>query len=124
MDTKHAPGHGHGHQHAHAAGGAIDPVCGMQVDPKSAAGAHEHHGVRYHFCSKHCLAQFQADPAKYLAKSSEPAPAPAAARKGAQYTCPMHPEIVRDGPGPAPSAGWRWCRSRAPATRTIPSSAI
>ena len=87
---------------AHAAR-AIDPVCGMQVDPQSAAGSNLHGGVTYYFCSKHCLAAFQADPAKYLAKS-----APAAAHdapKGAQYTCPMHPEIVQAGPGSCPKCG-------------------
>jgi Cu+-exporting ATPase len=82
---------------------AIDPVCSMTVDPKSAAGSHEHGGVTHYFCSKHCLAAFKADPKKYLAKS-ETAAIPAAA-KGAQYTCPMHPEIVRDGPGSCPKCG-------------------
>jgi len=80
-----------------------DPVCGMQVDPKSAAGMHEHHGVKYYFCSKHCLAAFKADPGKYLAKS---APSPTRpAPKGAQSTCPMHPEIVEGGPGSCPKCG-------------------
>jgi Cu+-exporting ATPase len=82
-----------------------DPVCGMKVDPGSAAGTHEHKGVKYFFCSTHCLAQFKADPEKYLAKRVA-APAPArAAPKGAQYTCPMHPEIVQDGPGSCPKCG-------------------
>ncbi|MBI2508842.1 MAG: YHS domain-containing protein, partial [Betaproteobacteria bacterium] len=86
-----------------AAEKAADPVCGMKVDPKSAAGSHDHAGTTYYFCSKHCLAAFKADPAKYLAKS-----APAAvhdAPTGAQYTCPMHPEIVQVGPGPCPKCG-------------------
>ena len=96
--------HEHDHHHDHAgAVKATDPVCGMKVDPKSAAGSHQHGGVTYYFCSKHCLAQFQADPAKYLTKS--PAPTPVAAPKGAQYTCPMHPEIVQDGPGSCPKCG-------------------
>ena len=86
-----------------AAATMTDPVCGMKVDPRSAAGMHEHDGVKYYFCSKHCLAVFKADPAKYLAKS---APAiPPAAPKGAQYTCPMHPEILQDGPGSCPKCG-------------------
>ena len=95
--------HEHGHHHDRAgAVKAIDPVCGMKVDPQSAAGSHEHAGVRHYFCSKHCLAAFKADPAKYLRSSPAPAPAPA---KGAQYTCPMHPEVVRDGPGSCPKCG-------------------
>ena len=64
METKHGAAHAHhGHLHAQHAGSATDPVCGMQVDPQSAAGSHEHAGVKYYFCSRHCLAQFQADPA-------------------------------------------------------------
>jgi P-type Cu+ transporter len=82
---------------------ATDPVCGMKVDPQSAAGSWDHAGTKYYFCSKHCLEQFKADPAKYLNKSA--APAPTAAPKGAQYTCPMHPEIVRDAPGSCPLCG-------------------
>ena len=80
-----------------------DPVCGMKVEPQSAAGMHEHRGVKYYFCSKHCLAQFKADPAKYLAKAG-PAAAPAVP-KGGQYTCPMHPEILQVGPGSCPKCG-------------------
>ena len=104
METKHGAAHAHnGHLHAQHARSATDPVCGMQVDPQSAAGSHEHAGVKYYFCNRHCLAQFQADPAKYLTKS--PAPALVAAPKGAQYTCPMHPEILQDGPGSCPKCG-------------------
>jgi Cu+-exporting ATPase len=84
-----------------AAVAMTDPVCGMKVEPGSAAGTHEHNGISYFFCSKHCLAQFKADPEKYLTKT---APAQAAP-KGAQYTCPMHPEIVQDGPGSCPKCG-------------------
>jgi len=86
-----------------AAAPVTDPVCGMKVEPRSAAGMHEHRGVKYYFCSKHCLAQFKADPAKYLAKAG-PAAAPAVP-KGGQYTCPMHPEIMQVGPGSCPKCG-------------------
>ena len=75
----------------------------MRVDPQSAAGTFEHGGVNYYFCSKHCLSAFKADPGKYLAKAA-PAAAPAAPKSG-QYTCPMHPEIVQDGPGSCPKCG-------------------
>ena len=117
MDPKHSPNHqhhGHRAQPAHACCGhgnpgassiaapAIDPVCGMTVDPQSAAGSHEHRGKTYYFCSKHCLHAFQADPGKYLAKA---APAAESAPAGAQYTCPMHPEILQDGPGSCPKCG-------------------
>jgi Cu+-exporting ATPase len=75
----------------------------MRVDPRTAAGSHRHEGIEYHFCSPHCLARFKADPDQYL--QPRPAAAPAPAPAGTQYTCPMHPEIVRDGPGDCPLCG-------------------
>jgi Cu+-exporting ATPase len=79
---------------------AIDPVCGMTVDPATAAGHLDYQGKTYHFCSKHCLQAFGADPAKFLAGKTKPETPP-----GAQYTCPMHPEIVQLGPGSCPKCG-------------------
>ena len=78
---------------------AIDPVCGMTVDPAKAAGSADYRGKKYFFCSKHCVSRFRADPEKYAA---EPNPEPAHA---AEYTCPMHPEIVRSAPGSCPKCG-------------------
>jgi Cu+-exporting ATPase len=75
----------------------------MTVDPASAAHVFEHEGVKYYFCCSGCRTKFQADPSKYLAKAG-PAAAKAAP-KGAQYTCPMHPEVVQDGPGSCPKCG-------------------
>src|SRR5688572_28856331 len=80
---------------------AIDPVCGMTVDPASAAGHVDYQGKTYHFCSQHCVHAFKADPQKFLGKK----PAPATVKEGAQYTCPMHPEIVQVGPGSCPKCG-------------------
>jgi Cu+-exporting ATPase len=51
---------------------ALDPVCGMTVDPARAAGHVDHDGTTYHFCSKGCVAKFTADPKKYLAGVREP----------------------------------------------------
>jgi Cu+-exporting ATPase len=82
----------------------IDPVCGMTVEPATAAGSHTHAGQTYYFCSKHCLARFAADPARFLAPQPPVAPPPAPA-PGGQWTCPMHPEIVRDAPGSCPICG-------------------
>ena len=45
---------------------AIDPVCGMEVDPKSAAATYEYEGVMYYFCAPGCKAAFEKDPEKYL----------------------------------------------------------
>jgi len=80
---------------------ALDPVCGMTVDPATAAGKAEHDGKTYYFCSQHCVHAFKKDPRKFV-KGEKPLQH---AVKGAQYTCPMHPEIVRDGPGDCPLCG-------------------
>ena len=80
----------------------IDPVCGMKVEPATAAGKVEHAGRTYYFCSQHCAHAFKADPARYLSgahKKEMPAPV------GTKYTCPMHPEIVQIGPGSCPKCG-------------------
>jgi Cu+-exporting ATPase len=87
---------------------AIDPVCGMTVDPAHAAGSWEYGGKTWHFCSQHCLEKFRAEPGKYAGESAGKVQAPAsvAARgAGVTYTCPMHPEVVRDGPGACPICG-------------------
>jgi len=78
-----------------------DPVCGMQVEPGKEAGSFLYEGKTYLFCSKHCLHTFQADPGKYVGKTKAATPALA----GARYTCPMHPEILRDAPGDCPLCG-------------------
>jgi len=91
----------------------IDPVCGMTVEPATAAGRHAHAGRTYYFCSRHCADRFAADPERFLAPAAPaaaPAPAPAAAPHAVppgagSWTCPMHPEIVRDGPGACPICG-------------------
>jgi Cu+-exporting ATPase len=78
-----------------------DPVCGMTVDPASAAGHIDYQGRTYYFCSQHCVHAFMADPEKFLAGTKAAMPAAA----DAQYTCPMHPEIVQVGPGSCPKCG-------------------
>ncbi len=45
---------------------AIDPVCGMEVDEKTAAGKSEYKGKTYYFCAPGCKASFDKDPEKYL----------------------------------------------------------
>ncbi|MCB1553861.1 MAG: heavy metal translocating P-type ATPase [Xanthomonadales bacterium] len=100
--------HGHTHGHAPAPVSAssseplIDPVCGMTVAPDSPHQA-LHDGQDFRFCSAGCRSKFIADPARYLtpAAAADTAAAPA----GTQYTCPMHPEIVRDAPGTCPLCG-------------------
>lgn len=84
---------------------AIDPVCGMQVDPTTAKHQHRHAQQDYYFCSQHCYDKFRAAPDSFLtAATNLPTPFGAAA-SATQYTCPMHPEIVRDQPGSCPKCG-------------------
>lgn len=92
------------HKHNHAGSTpAIDPVCGMEVNPASASGSHKYAGETYYFCSQNCLTQFRTDPPKYLNKSSQVETPPPSG--SAQYTCPMHPEILRDASGNCPICG-------------------
>jgi len=82
-----------------------DPVCGMTVDPTKAAGKSEYQGKTYYFCSKGCLAKFEADPEKYLHPQATPEPMPASHEESVEYTCPMHPEVRQIGPGSCPKCG-------------------
>src|SRR5262249_7195693 len=60
--------------HAHAAAGtAIDPVCGMTVDPAQSPHAYGYRQTTYHFCSAGCRCKFAADPQKYLRPAAKPA---------------------------------------------------
>lgn len=47
-----------------------DVVCGMQVDPATAAGVSEYEGKRYFFCGAGCKQRFEAEPAKYAPSQS------------------------------------------------------
>ena len=105
---------------------ALDPVCGMTVDPARAAGHVEHDGTTYYFCSKGCVAKFTADPKKYLSGVREPmtaSPRPRSCRSAAckkrplnpqssipnpqsqEWICPMDPEVLSDRPGACPVCG-------------------
>jgi Cu+-exporting ATPase len=85
------------------AGSERDPVCGMTVDAASAKHRAEHAGHAYYFCSSRCREKFEAEPARYLERVA-PEPADATAG-GGLWTCPMHPEIQRPGPGSCPICG-------------------
>jgi Cu+-exporting ATPase len=65
-----------------------DPICGMEIDPNDAAEVIDGH----YFCSTSCARKF---------REAKPTPVP----QGTQWTCPMHPEIVRDAPGNCPICG-------------------
>ncbi len=85
----------------------IDPVCGMQVDPSTAAAHVTLEDREFFFCSPSCRDRFVADPAKYSRPSDSGPGLPPATRMpaGTEYTCPMHPEIVRSAPGTCPICG-------------------
>src|SRR5207248_7597890 len=80
---------------------AIDPVCGMTVDPHTTSLKAEHVGHTYYFCSPGCRSKFVADPSKYLGPAAPAEPVP----EGTIYTCPMHPEIRQMGPDACPICG-------------------
>jgi Cu+-exporting ATPase len=82
---------------------AVDPVCGMKVDPATTAHHTTHEGRNFYFCSARCREKFIADAAKYVQPKEEPEPP--AAPAGTIYTCPMHPEIRQDHPGNCPKCG-------------------
>ncbi len=113
---------------------AIDPVCGMTVDPQTAAGSFEYQGKSYYFCSRHCLNKFREHPESFLNKSASPtgvqpvgiqrtklSPAEhpvniarpvglpfsrsAPGSHKTPYTCPMHPEVRMDKPSSCPKCG-------------------
>ena len=110
---------------------ATDPVCGMQVDERAAAGSSIFEGSNSYFCSVGCKKKFDASPSAYVgarppAGNTAPAehtpqrdppvrdssgtvrdmPVTAAAvAPGTIYTCPMHPEIRQVGPGKCPKCG-------------------
>jgi Cu+-exporting ATPase len=95
---------------------SVDPVCGMTVDPARSAGSVTYEGTTYHFCCRRCLEKFQADPTRFLQPNANhppgcstatagPAATPSVAPAGTRYTCPMDPDVVRDGPGACPKCG-------------------
>jgi YHS domain-containing protein len=47
-----------------------DPVCGMMIDPKTAASKVEYQGLTYYFCSIHCKRKFELEPDKYIVRGS------------------------------------------------------
>ena len=98
--------HDHHHTTPDIAAGtetAKDPVCGMTVAVKTDGRHAAFQGETFHFCSEKCQTKFKADPWFYASgrASGQKKAAPA----DAQYTCPMHPEIVRDAPGACPICG-------------------
>ena len=82
---------------------ALDPVCGMTVSLNKGKPSFEHLGEVYHFCGIGCCEKFSADPEFYITGSHKRRAKQAP--KDAQYTCPMHPEIIEDHPADCPLCG-------------------
>ncbi|MGB9711451.1 MAG: YHS domain-containing protein, partial [Thermodesulfovibrio sp.] len=111
----------------------IDPVCKMLIEDKDAAETSIYKGITYYFCSKHCKEKFDKNPEIYLTEepstsltkeitlkssihredhkhcpkcghASKPI-TPAGSQAKVEWTCPMHPEIIRDAPGICPICG-------------------
>jgi P-type Cu+ transporter len=86
--------HAHAHSHAHT---EVDPICGMTVDPAHAAGWSRRDGRTFYFCSLSCKQKFNG--------GQPAAPKPAPQTGAGKWTCPMHPEVVQDGPESCPLCG-------------------
>jgi len=90
-----------------------DPVCKMTVAAATAKANYELDGVTYFFCCESCANKFKTNPDAYL-KPDEPVlvsitpitrtPAPVKI-SASGYTCPMHPEIITEGPDDCPLCG-------------------
>lgn len=89
--------------------GTQDPVCGMEVPPET-VHRHVHDGNTYVFCSAHCRTLFRNDPERFIPaapadQDMEPTDHVGRAGETPTYTCPMHPEVLRNAPGPCPLCG-------------------
>ena len=104
-------GHAHHSPHHHSNGPdfppdvetATDPVCGMTVQVTTDTRTEEYDGQSFHFCSDGCRESFREDPYFYASGNAKKAKTNVAA--GTQWTCPMHPEIIREEAGSCPICG-------------------
>jgi Cu+-exporting ATPase len=85
---------------------AIDPVCGMKIAIERAKWTSEYGGESIYFCCQSCLKKFETDPEAWFGTKEIASPEVVATPSGGvEYTCPMHPEVVRDEPGSCPICG-------------------
>ena len=84
---------------------AKDPVCGMSVERAAARHLVRREGVSFYFCSERCRTRFEAAPDTFAGERSQYHSARENLPEGASYTCPMHPEVIRDGPEDCPTCG-------------------
>ena len=101
-----ADDHPHEHVHAQMPQGAntdTDPVCGMTVEMNESTRHAQYDGKLFHFCSENCETKFEADPYYYASGNAQNTQM--VDQAGTQWTCPMHPEILKDAPGSCPICG-------------------
>ena len=89
-----------------------DPVCEMTVTSSSAKGKMDYKGKTYYFCSTKCMNKFESNPEDYLSPKKEKKTEENASimsspnlSNAIEYTCPMHPEVRKIGPGNCPLCG-------------------
>jgi Cu+-exporting ATPase len=82
----------------------MDPVCKMSIEEEKAAATSSYKGKTYYFCSKPCKEDFDKDPESYLGDKPSAGITRVKEEKVA-YTCPMHPEVRKTGPGACPKCG-------------------
>ena len=83
----------------------IDPVCNMTIEDKDAAAISTYKGRTYYYCSKSCKEDFDKNPGQFIRQLDKAPAAREAAKALGIYTCPMHPEVRREGPGSCPKCG-------------------
>ncbi len=99
------PTHSSCHAHSAPPAKAVDPVCGMSVDPATTPHHAAHQGENYHFCSAKCRERFAARPELFVGPRDHAPHGAQASSNDAVYTCPMHPEVEQIGPGTCPICG-------------------
>ena len=93
-----------GGDHANAkVDGALDPVCGMTVDPHTTPHRHTHQGRTLLFLLRRLPHEIRRRPAEISRRRAQGRGR--RCREGTIYTCPMHPEIRQVGPGACPICG-------------------
>jgi len=92
-----------GHSDATGKNTATDPVCGMSVATDAGKPYEAWQGETFHFCSDSCHGKFHGDP--YFYASGNNNKVKTTAGQDTDYTCPMHPEIIRSGPDSCPICG-------------------
>ncbi len=102
MNSHHKEEHQHSNENKKQ---FTDPVCGMSTDKEGEFIHHQHDGRSYYFCSEHCLAKFKTEPDSFTGHEEAAPMVQQSQESGRLYTCPMHPEVERQGPGSCPKCG-------------------